>query len=108
LRTGSRQENIEVGADARGQAREGGRIVYGQAVATATQNIGRTGPIVLDGKVGPWALLTVALLWAVISGAVAFLGARQGTHTLAVAWAASCALSSLAAAYFLWRLAWAG
>jgi hypothetical protein len=52
--------------------------------------------------------LTVALLWAVISGAVAFLGARQGTHKVALGWAASCALSSLDAAYFLWRLAWAG
>jgi hypothetical protein len=61
----------------------GGKIGYGQAVAMATQNLGRTGPIAPDWKMGPWA---------VISGAVAFSGAP----------------SSLAAAYLSWRSAWVG
>jgi hypothetical protein len=81
-------------------------ILCGEAVALAAQNMGRTGPIAPDGGGPTWAsLLAVALLLAAISGVVAFVGGRQGTRRLAAGWALACALSLLAAAYFLWRLA---
>jgi hypothetical protein len=80
-------------------------FVYGEAAGLAAQNVGRTGPVFLEGGGNAWAsLLAVALLLATISGVVAAVSARQGMRRLAWGWTVACVLSLLAAAYGLWRV----
>jgi hypothetical protein len=109
LRTRQRRENM--GAEPILAARQGesGMIMCGDAVALAAQNMGRTGPIAPSQGGAPWAsLLAVALLLAGIRAVVALVSTRRGTRQLATGWAVACALSSLAAAYSLWRLVGTG